>query len=166
MLIFMVNLCYQPAPENSKEAELEKKLYDAIDQDFKNDIEYAANATISIAQIIALKNPVTAYYLGLAKQTNVKNNLGSNLWKIILDITVNMFLNNLRGRQISSDEFRRIFERRMEELGTTLQNFLIEKREAQLSKLRFSDTSNPVLDESNPWLHYFKELEKDKKPKK
>ncbi|OGF25263.1 hypothetical protein A2303_03235 [Candidatus Falkowbacteria bacterium RIFOXYB2_FULL_47_14] len=166
MLIYMINLCYQSTLENDEDAKLEKWLYENIDKKFPNDINYAANALVNIAQIIALRNPVTAYYLGLAKQAVPEKNLGSNLWKIILDVTVNMFLNNLRGRQISAEEFKRIFERRMEELGNNLQNFIIEKRNTQLSKLHFTGTRNPVLDETNPWAHYLAESKNGQKKKK
>ena len=91
----MINIVYQKPPKNNKEAKMEEILYESIFQDYASDIEYAAYSIIALAQIIALRNTVTSFYLGVASQTQSKDVLGSNLWKIILDITINMFLNNM-----------------------------------------------------------------------
>lgn len=163
MLIFMINLCCQYQLDNKEDADLEDRLYKNIDRDFPKDIDYAANAIINIAQIIALRYPVTSHYLELAKYAQKKAALGSNLWKTILDITVNMFLNNLRGTQLSAADFRKIFEIRMDKLCDNLQNLIIGKVN-MITWLRLTNTTNPVLDESNPWAHYLKQLKDEKKP--
>ena len=167
MMLEMMIKKYSSEPENEQDIATDKKLFDNIELEFSDDIDYAANAVINFAQIIALRVPFISQYLGLAKLMGTENvSLNSNLWKVVLDVTVNMLITNLRGFQFSDEHLSAIFNFRIEELSDKLREFIIEKKAFQLSRLHFEQTLNPVNDTSNPWLYYLEKSRLEKLIKK